>query len=169
MLTMLTQQKLHVQLQLLLLYQFCFTFILVVLILIDIQYLQYVAFGFEMGSNQAFTNCLHGYDRACNGVTRARKFVHGIDLFLQDPILYLRLVSVYLTKNIRKLSSDILDLTSQLGKISLNRSAGFTCKLYQHDFRIILIYVFIYQQIFHCRVKTGLKDDFVHVLPLRQP
>ena len=40
---------------------------------------------------QAFTNCVHGYDRAdnvhTNGITCARKFVHGIDLFLQKLIL----------------------------------------------------------------------------------
>ena len=33
--------------------------------------------------DQAFTNCVHGYDRQrnvhANGVTRARKFVHGFD------------------------------------------------------------------------------------------
>ena len=32
---------------------------------------------------QAFTNCLHGYDRACNlhasGITHTRTFVHGIE------------------------------------------------------------------------------------------
>ena len=40
---------------------------------------------------QAFTNFVHGYDRArkvhANDITRARKFVHGMDLFLQKPIL----------------------------------------------------------------------------------
>ena len=54
-------------------------------------------------------------------------------------------------------------------KISLNRAAGFTYKLYQHEFRIIPTDAFIYQHIFHCRVKTGLKDDFVHVLLLQEP
>ena len=34
-------------------------------------------------------------------------------------------------------------LCLQMGKISLNRSAGFMCELYQQDFRITLTYVFI--------------------------
>ena len=28
---------------------------------------------------QAFTNCVHDYNRATNGVTHTRKFVHAID------------------------------------------------------------------------------------------
>ena len=35
----------------------------------------------------AFANCMHGYDRSrnvhANGVTRTRKFVHGIDYSVQ--------------------------------------------------------------------------------------
>ena len=36
--------------------------------------------------DQALRNCMYGYDHACNvhinGITHARKFVHGIDLFV---------------------------------------------------------------------------------------
>ena len=41
--------------------------------------------------------------------------------------------------------------------------AGFTYKLCKHDFRIVPTCVFIYQHIFHHRVKTDLQDDFVQV------
>ena len=45
----------------------------------------------------------------------------------------------------------------QMRKISLNMSAWFTYKLYQHDFRIMPTYVFLYWDIFHWRLKTDYK------------
>ena len=56
---------------------------------------------------------------------------------------------------------DSIKLTLHTGKIPLDRSNGFAYTLCQHDFRIILTYVFIYQHFFHWRVETGLKHDFI--------
>ena len=53
------------------------------LVLFWFMYIYLVLFISVIYHKQAFTNCVHGYDRArnvhANGITRTRKFVHVID------------------------------------------------------------------------------------------
>ena len=144
-----------------------------------------------MHDYQAFTNCMHGYDRARKRHYTCTVLIPQCKNNLNMPMcssffstlclvafssrslcchacyfvplcwffcLFLQKVILYSHKSKGWLS---IHFPLQLRKISLSRSTGFVYKLYQHDFRIIQTHVFLYQRIFHWKVETGLKHDFI--------